>query len=280
MTFTQPYFWQVPRGRAFQRWRAVPVTPAVTIVSSSVAAASVITTLVPHGLATGDTVTIAGHVGSTPAVDGSRVVTVLSSLTFTIPVTVTVAGTGGTVTRTVAAPVITLADAKLHVRIDASVTAEDVPAANWIKAATQQVENDTGRALALQTFDIAGDSFPICSGPIMLLFGPLADVVSIKSYTTAGVLQTMTATDYLADVSSIPGRIGLVDTAVWPTDLRLFQPIVIRVVVGSAVSAIPEPLLQAVRLAVGWHSANREPTMIEKNSYDWLLDPYRALVMA
>jgi uncharacterized phiE125 gp8 family phage protein len=126
-------------------------------------------------------------------------------------VTVTVAGTGGTVTRTLAAPVITLADAKLHARIGADVTAEDVPVANWTRSATRQVESDTGRALGPQTFDLAGDAFPASSGPILLPFGPLADVVSVKSYDTAGVLQTMTATDYLADVSSIPGRIGLAD---------------------------------------------------------------------
>jgi len=280
MSFVQPAFWSIPRGRALQRWAAVPVTPAVAIVSSSVATATVITTAVPHGLATGDTVTIAGHVGSTPAVDGSRVVTVLSLLTFTVPVNVSVAGTGGTVTRTLAAPVITLADAKLHARMGVDVTAEDVPVVNWIKAATQQVENDTGRALAPQTFDLAGDAFPACSAPITLPFGPLAAVVSIKSYDSAGVLQTMTATDYLADVSSIPGRIGLADAKVWPTDLRLFQPIVVRVVVGSAVSAIPEPLLQAVRLAVGWHSANREPTAIETRSYDWLINPYTVVAVA
>lgn len=279
MTFTQPYFWQVPRGRALPRWRAVPVTPAVAIVSSSVAAASVITTAVPHGLATGDTTAIAGHTGSTPAIDGSRVVTVLTPLTFTIPLQVTVAGAGGTVTRTVAAPLITLADAKLHVRA-LETTAEDVPFANWIKGATQQVENETGRALLPQTFDLAGDAFPIGGAPIVLPFGPLADVVSIKSYTSAGVLATMTAADYLVDPYSLPGRIGLVDTAIWPTDLRLFQPIVLRVVVGSAVSAIPEPFIQAVRLAVGWHAANREPTAMEKQSFDWLLDPYRQVVMA
>ena len=230
MTFTQPYFWQVPRGRGPQRWRAVPVTPAVAIVSSSVANPSVITTAVPHGLATGDTVTIAGHTGSTPAIDGSRVVTVLSSLTFTIPVTVTIAGTGGTVTRTSAAPVITLADAKLHARIGADVTAEDVPIATWTRAATRQVESATGYALGPQTVDIAGYAFPIGWCPIVLPSGPLADVVFIKSYTTAGVLATMAPSDYLVDVSSIPGRIGLTDTAIWPTDLRQFQPIVIRAV--------------------------------------------------
>jgi hypothetical protein len=62
-----------------------------------VAAASVITTDEAHGFTTGQTVTISGVTGSTPDINGSHVITVLSETTFSIPVTVTVAGSGGTV---------------------------------------------------------------------------------------------------------------------------------------------------------------------------------------
>lgn len=68
---------------------------AVTITSSSVANPTVITTATPHGRTTGDTVEISGHSGSTPAIDGNYVVTVTGASTFTIPVNVTVGGTGG-----------------------------------------------------------------------------------------------------------------------------------------------------------------------------------------
>ena len=70
--------------------RAVPIT------SSSVANPSVITTGVPHGLAAGHRVLISGHSGSTLGIDGEHVVTVISATTFSIPVDVTVGGTGGT----------------------------------------------------------------------------------------------------------------------------------------------------------------------------------------
>lgn len=73
---------------------------AATVSSSSAANPSVITTAAAHGFLTGDTVLIASHSGSTPSINGSHVVTVVSSTTFTIPVNVTVAGTGGTATRT------------------------------------------------------------------------------------------------------------------------------------------------------------------------------------
>jgi hypothetical protein len=70
--------------------RVVPIT------SSSVANPSVITTTVPHGLTDGQKVLIAGHSGSTPDINGEHVATVTSTTTFTIPVNVTVGGTGGT----------------------------------------------------------------------------------------------------------------------------------------------------------------------------------------
>lgn len=69
-----------------------------TIVSSSVANPTVITTEDAHEYVTGNTATIADHEGSAPTIAGDYVLTVLSSTTFSIPVNVTVAGTGGTAT--------------------------------------------------------------------------------------------------------------------------------------------------------------------------------------
>jgi hypothetical protein len=66
-----------------------------TVTSSSVANPTVLTTDAAHGFVTGDTVIISGHSGSTPAIAGSYVATVVTTTTFTIPVAVTVAGTGG-----------------------------------------------------------------------------------------------------------------------------------------------------------------------------------------
>jgi hypothetical protein len=78
---------------------------ASTIVSSSAAAASVITTTLAHGLTSGETVTIAGHTGSTPMLSGDYVATVTAPTTFTIPVNVSAGGTGGTATALYAASV-------------------------------------------------------------------------------------------------------------------------------------------------------------------------------
>jgi hypothetical protein len=73
-------------------------TAGSIIVSSSVASATVITTTLAHSYTSGDTVTISGHTGSTPAITGDYVATVTAPTTFTIPVNVSVGGTGGLVT--------------------------------------------------------------------------------------------------------------------------------------------------------------------------------------
>lgn len=74
-----------------------PLTVAeeADITSSSVANPTVITSPLAHGLRTGDEITISGHTGSTPDINGVRTVIVTADNTFTIPLNVTVAGTGG-----------------------------------------------------------------------------------------------------------------------------------------------------------------------------------------
>jgi hypothetical protein len=75
------------------------ITPPATIAitSSSVADPTVLTTAA-HGITIGarDVVTIAGHTGSTPSINGTFEFTALTSTTGTIPISVTVGGTGGT----------------------------------------------------------------------------------------------------------------------------------------------------------------------------------------
>jgi hypothetical protein len=64
------------------------------ITANSIAASTEITSA-GHTLSSGETVTISGS-NSTPSIDGTHIVTVTGVNTFTIPITVTVAGTSGT----------------------------------------------------------------------------------------------------------------------------------------------------------------------------------------
>lgn len=74
---------------------------AITIDHSAATSPTLITTTTAHGFSSGVQVLIADHSGSTPDINGSHVITVISPTTFTIPVAVSVGGTGGTVQATV-----------------------------------------------------------------------------------------------------------------------------------------------------------------------------------
>jgi hypothetical protein len=69
------------------------------ITSNTLANPSVVTTPVPHGLTTGDIILISGVITSNPTINGERVVTVITPTTFSVPVNVTTAGTGGSFVR-------------------------------------------------------------------------------------------------------------------------------------------------------------------------------------
>lgn len=74
-------------------------------------------TAAAHGLSSADTVAITGVTGATPGIAGSYVVRVIDADNFTVPVAVTVAGGGGTVTKATSTPdingvrVVTVIDA-------------------------------------------------------------------------------------------------------------------------------------------------------------------------
>lgn len=73
---------------------------SVAVVSSSVADPTHIITAEPHGIVSGQTITIGSHVGSTPSINATYyVATRVSDVEFTIPVNVTVGGAGGQVNR-------------------------------------------------------------------------------------------------------------------------------------------------------------------------------------
>lgn len=270
---------------------AVLVTPAIVIVSSSVAAASVITTATPHHYVTGDTVAIAGHAGSTPPVDGSRVVIVIDALHFSIALAVTMAGAGGTVTRALAREPLTLADAKLWAGLDwADGDAREALLTIFIAAARKKVQQDTGVVPLLQTFDVYFDALPTDRTPIALPWRPVPSVTSLIAIDSAGVPQTLDASNYVLDPSSdapVSARVGLSTTGRWPTDLRSFQPYVLRIVAGHpSIAALPSWVVHAVGLltahyaTVGRDLASRDPVAEVPLGYADLIAPYCPVVVA
>jgi uncharacterized phiE125 gp8 family phage protein len=269
---------------------AVLVTPSVVIAVSTIAAATVLTTAAPHGLVSGDTVAIAGHAGSTPALDGSRVVTVIDALHFSIPIAVSVAGAGGRVTRERARGVLTLAEGKLRAGLD-WVTGDprDDLMLQFIAAAESKVQQDTGLVGLLKTYDVFYDA--LSGGPIGLPWRPVFTLESVACIDTAGVRQVLAADQYELDPGSetpLPARLALSSTGAWPTDLRSFQPFVVRLVAGfPAVALLPPWFVHAVGLLTAHYATvGRDLTTVgtiittTPHGYDAIIAPYQLVTVA
>lgn len=136
--------------------------------------------------------------------------------------------------KAVTAPVvepISVTMAKAHARIE--ITDDDTgPILRFIRTCRRQVERDTNRYYCTQTWNLLIDSFPLRSIPIIIPRPPLQSVLSIVTTDTDEVATTMDPTGYLVDTASEPGRVGLIDNAIWPQDLRAFQPITVQFVAG------------------------------------------------
>lgn len=141
---------------------------------------------------------------------------------------------------------LTLVEAKLRAGLDwLAGDPRDALMNGFIAAARAKVEADTGLALLTQTRDVYFDALTTRTIALPAQSMPLQSVTSIKSTDTAGVVNTLDPATYVVDLAS--GRIGLALGAMWPSDLRPFQPYVLRLVAGWTSAAL---LLAAAPLLV------------------------------
>jgi len=91
--------WNTKTDGASVDYTLDPGQRAIPITSNTLANPSVVTTPIPHGLATSDIILISGVITSTPSINGQQTVTVISPTQFSVPVNVTIAGTGGSFVR-------------------------------------------------------------------------------------------------------------------------------------------------------------------------------------
>jgi hypothetical protein len=161
-----------------------------------------------------------------------------------------------------AAEPLTLAEAKLHLKVDAAD--EDSLIQNLIQAARLAAEEETGLALLAQTWRLYLDAFPQAAGwwggvregarsaeverVIELPRPPLLSVTHVKTYDTVDAASVMPAADYFVDGASRPGRIVLRPHAAWPAALRDTNAIEIEYQAGfgAAASNVPVAIRQGM----------------------------------
>lgn len=189
---------------------------------------------------------------------------------------------GWRVTVPPAAEPVSVAEAKLHLRVDGSD--EDDYIAMLITAARQSAEQFTWRALMAQTCELSFDVYP--PGVFALPRPPLASVTHIKLYDADNTATTVNSADYQVDTSREPGRVLLHAGASWPNvDLRPAAGFVVTYVAGWAnAGAVPQAIKHATLMMVGHYYENREsvtqpPAAVVEvpQGTQALLSPYRVL---
>ena len=141
--------------------------------------------------------------------------------------------------------IISVEAMKKHLNIDH--TEDDFYITSLIESSLASVENITNRKFLTQTWKAYADEWP---DYFTLPFGKLQSVTSVKYTDVDGTESTKTASEYIVDIVSDPGRIILDDGESWPTDsLYPSNPIKIEFVCGyGGASNVPEPIKTAVML--------------------------------
>lgn len=156
---------------------------------------------------------------------------------------------------------ITLAEAKLHLREDGTAQNDLITA--HIIAARQLAENDTGRSFVSQQWRLTMDDFPRDGSPIRLERPPLVSVQSITYVDSTGVTQTLAASEYVVDVSTLYGEVVLAYGAAWPNVRAGRGAVTVNYTAGyGAAAAVPEAIKAAIKLMVADLYENRESAIV------------------
>ena len=156
---------------------------------------------------------------------------------------------------------LTTAEAKSHLRIESSVTADDTLIDNLIQAARESAEIFTNRYFITTTITQYGDKWD----DLATLFKSLvSSVTDIKYYDNDNSLQTLATSVYLSDLAHQPARIGLKPSQSFPTLADRISAIECTYIVGYGTSTakVPEAIRQAVLLTVGNLYENRQNVVV------------------
>lgn len=175
---------------------------------------------------------------------------------------------------------VSVAEAKTHLRIDSSFTADDTYIETLISVATLAAENYTNLAMMEQSWYLDIDSFP---DYFNLLKGSLKSVVvnSITYSDADNASQTLASSNYFVDRAIKPARIYFAPDATIPSTYDKPNAVRVDFSLGfSDASEVPAPIRQAILLMVGTYYETRQ-TVSDRTykeipqSAEFLLMPYR-----
>lgn len=150
-----------------------------------------------------------------------------------------------------------------HLRIASS--SEDAFLQEKLVIARKRIEGRTLRSSFRNQYDLAIDRFPCDDSPIRLPRLPPVSVDRVTYFDADGTSQDFGSSGWFLDAYSEPGRLCLKSGFTWPTATRPQVGGVIRFTAGYStgnVSAIPDPLVEAMRKLASELYENREAVSI------------------
>ena len=178
---------------------------------------------------------------------------------------------------------VTLADTKLHLKIDSDTT-EDTLVTALIYTAQEMVENYCRIRLLDTVEELYIDQFPF-EYSLYLSKWPISAISYCHYLDINGVETTLDPTVYYADTISKPGRLCLNYARYWPVTRWIDNAVWIRYTVGFGATAdsIPYSLKTALLLIIGHLYQNR--TEVVTNTHienlpmgaKWIMDQNRYL---
>lgn len=181
---------------------------------------------------------------------------------------------------------ISLVEARNHLRVEPfgspEVHPDDAQIEMFISAAREWCEQYTGRALAVQTIEMALDAFP--DDDIELPLTPTTSITYVKYVNTAGSEITLSNDYYALDDYSKPNWLLLLQGYEWPETSDGANSVKIKMVVGNTTSNIPKPIKAAMLLIIGNLYENRQEDLVGGSRVTFnslplgvynLLQPYR-----
>lgn len=134
--------------------------------------------------------------------------------------------------------------------------AEDVWFDSLITTARRHVEQITNRTMLTTVRRVTLDGFPCI---IRLWKPPIISVTSITYIDTAGGTQTLSSSDYITSLISVPGRITPAYGLTWPSTQSRMDAVNVNYTAGYASAAlVPQDLKHAMLLLVKHWWEHRE----------------------
>jgi hypothetical protein len=201
---------------------------------------------------------------------------------------------------------ISVAEVKMHsCIIDAS---EDSLIAMLITMAREYAEAVTQRSFITQKWRLVADKFPgrqligaaldqpfgypssfgyptiLESHPLVLQKGPFKTIDSFTYLDTAGVTQTITAGNYVSDLTGVMARVMPLYGQIWPLTLPQIAAVNVDYTTGygDTAASVPAGIRHWMLVRIGTMFENREEVAVLNRGkvellpyVDALLDPYR-----